>query len=77
MNQQNQQNAKPQLNRASKYKGVSFDGINKKWKARITIDRKKISLGYFNTEIKAARVYDLKALELFGEFAKLNFPKLY
>jgi len=36
---------------------------------------KNYALGYFNDEVEAANAYDLKALELFGEYAKPNFVK--
>lgn len=32
-------------------------------------------LGQFIDKFEAAKVYDKKALELFGEFASLNFPE--
>ena len=55
----------------SKYLGVSFNG--KHIRAQITIGDKYIHLGYFKTEEDAARAHDIKAKELFGEFANLNF----
>ena len=57
----------------SKYKGVSWHKAGKKWQARICVDGKRIHLGLFDSEIEAARIYNQKARELFGEFAKPNF----
>lgn len=58
----------------SKYKGVCWRHIPKRWKAYIKINKKQIHIGYFGTELEAAKAYDKKAVELFGEFACLNFP---
>lgn len=56
---------------SSEYKGVHK--VRDKWRARIMIaPKKRINLGYFLSEIDAARAYNKAAQELFGEFAKLN-----
>jgi HNH endonuclease len=47
----------------------------KPWAAAITINRKRINLGYFQTEEDAARAYDVAAQKHHGEFARLNFPE--
>lgn len=57
----------------SKYKGVSWSKIVNKWVVHIRIDSKGHTLGYFIDEESAAKTYDTKAKELFGEFASLNF----
>ena len=67
---QNNQNARKHKSRLSRYKGVDFH--NNKWRVNV----KKKHIGYFEKEIHAAMVYDIWAKELFGEFAKLNFPVL-
>jgi AP2 domain/HNH endonuclease len=59
---------------SSKFKGVSWDKVKAKWTAIIYRDYKKHPLGRFDNEEDAARAYDAKAKELFGEFARLNFP---
>lgn len=57
----------------SKYKGVYPRGEN--WIARIKTNKKNIHLGTYKTEYSAAKAYDKKAKELFGEFANLNIPE--
>lgn len=58
------------------YKGVGWRKGVKKWRAYITFNGKHISLGYFSNEKGAAKAYDRKALQLFREFARLNFPEV-
>jgi len=60
----------------SQFVGVSFVKSAGRWKAQIMLDRKTIFLGYFDSEIEAARVYDAAAKKYHGEFARLNFSDL-
>ena len=62
--------------KTSKYLGVSIKKNCrwKKWKGSINYHGKHYHLGYFYSEEEAARAYDEKAIELFGENARLNFP---
>lgn len=46
-----------------------------KWVATIGFEGKSIHLGSFDDEAAAARAYDRKARELFGQYAYLNFPE--
>lgn len=63
----------------SGFKGVSWKIDHAKWRACIEKQsagkRISIHIGYFATAEDAARAYDAKAKELFGEFALLNFPQ--
>jgi hypothetical protein len=68
---ENMQNVVKRRDKTSKYKGV-YKNKNK-WVAEIRPNTGKIVLGYFDDEIEAAKAYDNKALELFGEFSKKNF----
>lgn len=59
----------------SKYRGVCYrQSINKKnpWTAYIEKKGKRYELGYFKTENEAARAYNKKSKQLWGEFAFLN-----
>jgi len=58
----------------SKYKGLEWDRRQRKWKARIQHDGRRIYLGSFASEIDAAQAYDRRAKALFGRFARPNFP---
>src|SRR3990167_9181870 len=42
-------------------------------KNKYKFNQKTLHLGYFSTSKEAALAYDIKAKELFGEFARLNF----
>jgi hypothetical protein len=59
----------------SRFKGVCLCRQTGRWKATIKIDGRQAWLGRFDTEEDAARAYDAAALEAFGEFACLNFPR--
>ena len=70
---QNAQNTlKRQKNKSSKYKGISLVKRTGKYRGYIMLNYKETHLGTFTNEIEAARAYNKKALELFGEFALLN-----
>ena len=65
---------------SSRFVGVGFrDGS--RWAARIQYRGKQIHIAsysidkYHDAEIRAALAYDEKALELYGENARLNFPR--
>lgn len=76
-NQENSMNRKKQVLKngkptSSNFKGVSWNIRLKKWIVTIQIDGKSKYLGIFKSEIDAARSYNAAAIDMFGEFAKLN-----
>jgi len=70
--QQDSFNRSRYSNNTSGYIGVSAH--NRGWMAYITHNNKSQHIGMFDTPIAAARARDAVAIELFGEFAGLNFP---
>jgi hypothetical protein len=81
---QNSYNRRKNANNTSGYKGVKracgnyYSQLRKKgiikWVAQINHEGKRIHLGVYDTKEEAAKIYDKRALELHGKFAKLNFP---
>jgi len=71
---QNLYNAAKRKNTSSRFVGVSFDKRYNLWHAYITHRGKRKFLGYFKSEIDAARAYDKAALKYRKAFARLNFP---
>lgn len=69
---QNCHNGTSHKDSTSNYKGVSWYKNYQNWNAKICHNYKIKNLGYYESEIEAAKAYDEKAKELFGEFAKLN-----
>lgn len=57
---------------SSIFKGVCWDSRENKWRAYITVNRKRIELGKFLDELQAAKTYNTAALIYFGEWARVN-----
>lgn len=70
--QENQMNKGAMYRARCRYVGVSPEGS--RFVAHIMHKGRRYRIGAFDTDIEAARARDVKALELCGEFARLNFP---
>lgn len=71
---QNGRNRGANRNNTSGYKGVSLDKRRGTWAAALWVAGRKHHLGTHATPEAAAHAYDHAAVELHGEFARLNFP---
>jgi hypothetical protein len=69
---QNGGNRKKQSGTSSRHKGVSWHNGKRKWRAHIQVEKKAIHLGWFTAEDDAAHAYNVAAISLFKEFARLN-----
>jgi hypothetical protein len=74
---QNRHNSRMPSHSRSGYKGVTQRAYGL-WRARIGEPGqggRRLQLGDFKTAEEAARAYDRAAIELYGEFASINFPQ--
>lgn len=62
-------NRRKVVTNTSGYKGVDRHGRMKNWQARITVNGKRIRLGYFATALEAADAYRVASIRFHGEFA--------
>lgn len=60
-------------NSSSSFRGVRSDGWGQ-FRASVTFKGRQINAGTYPTIEEAARARDMKALQIQGEFAILNFP---
>jgi hypothetical protein len=60
--------------RKSLYKGVYFRLSEERWTASIGVDGKTVHLGMFETEIEAAKAYDVASEKYHGKYGRRNFP---
>lgn len=72
---QNRMNGKGHRGSSSQYRGVCWHKQNKKWVTQARFKKKVINLGYFSSEIEAAKIYDNATKVFYKEFARLNFPE--
>ena len=68
---QNSQNSAMRHSNRTGYKGVTLHKSGK-FHARINVNKKCISLGYFSDPLQAALAYNKAAIRYFGEYARLN-----
>ncbi|MCS4333686.1 HNH endonuclease [Klebsiella variicola] len=68
----NEHNRGVRKDNKSGYKGVFWSSRERKWKAAIKANGKKIHLGTFPQKIDAVAAYDMAAKRLHGEFARPN-----
>lgn len=70
--QENAWNSKAHKDSSSKFKGVSWDKVRKKWVAMLYLNKRLRNLGRFETQCQAASRYNDVAAVEFGNFARLN-----
>lgn len=69
-----QNNANRKAYSKTSYKGV-YKTSSRKYQAVVVNNHKRYYLGLYGTAKQAAKAYDKKAIELHGEFARLNFSE--
>lgn len=72
---QNGSNTTKYKNNTSGFKGVCWNKNAQKWRSQIKYEGKTHYIGSFSNKIDAAKAYNKKTLEIFGEFAYQNIIK--
>lgn len=57
---------------SSRYKGVSYIQVKKRWRAALKVDGQSLTIGHFSNESDAAVAYNKAALKHFGPNAYQN-----
>jgi hypothetical protein len=70
--EENSRNARLRRDSSSGCKGVNWHKWRGMWVARIMVNKKSISLGYFHVFEEAKAAYEKAALELHGDFANFG-----
>ena len=71
-NTENLRNRKIHKNNKCGFKGVYWEKTRAIWVVSLRFNKKHYTVGRFKNIIDAANAYNNKAIELFGEFARLN-----
>lgn len=71
-NIQNHWNVKRQINNTTGYKGVEWLGNRSKWRARVSVGKKRVFLGHFETLEEARSAYETYVSQAHGEFANFG-----
>lgn len=69
---ENMRNQRIPKNNKTGFKGVT-SYLKNKYRAMISHENKSFHIGVYETAEEAAKAYDDKAIELFGEYARTNF----
>lgn len=67
---ENMRNKRAMLHK--RFKGVNWYKRMEKWIVKIRKDKKDYHIGYFDSEVDAAKAYNIAAIKYHGEFARLN-----
>ncbi len=67
---QNAANKQKQKDKTSKLKGVFWQAHAKRWRSQICVNKKRMHIGYYKTELEAAQAYAERATFYHGEFAR-------
>lgn len=70
-NKQNQENRPAPRNTTSGYRGVNWHSSYKKWMARICHNKKRETIGFFDTAEEAYQAYKNRALQIYTHADRL------